>query len=63
MAGFEVTLYGRIWVTPKEENRRIEEIDHWIVEKDIPFSVFYQLRPNRFDWKIVFPHPERKRKR
>jgi hypothetical protein len=46
-----------------EENRRIEEFDHWIVEKDIPFSVFDQLRPNRFDWKIVFPHPERKRKR
>ena len=46
-----------------EENRRIEEFDYWIGEKNIPFSVFDQPRPHRFDWEIVFPHPERKRKR
>jgi len=29
MAGFEVTLYGRIWVTPKAvaDSERVEHID------------------------------------
>ena len=44
-----------------EENRRVEEFDYWVVEKDIPLSVFDQLRPNQIDWKIVFSPPERKR--
>jgi len=24
MAGFEVTIYGRFWVTPEEESRRLK---------------------------------------
>jgi hypothetical protein len=46
-----------------EENRRVEESDYWIVERDIPSSVFEKLRPNQFDWKFLFPHLEQKRKR
>jgi hypothetical protein len=46
-----------------EANRPIEEFDSWIVEKDLPRSVFDQPRPNRFDWKIVFSRLERKGKR
>jgi hypothetical protein len=47
----------------REQNRPIEEYDYWVVEQDIPLSVFYQPRPNRFDWKIVFSPPEQKRER
>jgi hypothetical protein len=46
----------------REENRRIEEFDYWVVEKELPLSVFNQPRPNRYDWKIVFPRPEQKQK-
>ncbi len=45
----------------KEENGPREGFDSWVVEKDLPLSVFDQLLPNRFDWKIVFSPPERKR--
>lgn len=47
----------------KEENRRIEEFDYWVVEKGIPLSVFDQPRPNRFDWKMVFPKSINEQKR
>ena len=47
----------------EEENRRLEQFDSWIVEKDLPRSVFDQLRPNQFDWKTIFPGLERQRKR
>jgi hypothetical protein len=43
----------------EEENRRREEFNSWVVEKDLPRSVFDQLRPNQFDWKIIFPGLER----
>jgi hypothetical protein len=45
-----------------EANRPMEKFDSWIVDKDLPRSVFDQPRPNRFDWKLVFSRPERKRK-
>jgi hypothetical protein len=47
----------------REQNRRVTEFDYWVVEKEIPLSVFNQPRPNRFDWKTVFAPPERKLKR
>jgi hypothetical protein len=47
----------------KEENRREEEFDNWIEEQGIPSSVVDKLRPNKFDWKVVFPRPKQKQKR
>jgi hypothetical protein len=47
----------------KEEDRRKQEFDNWIVEKGIPSSVVDKLRGNKFDWKFVFSRPEQKQRR
>ncbi len=43
-----------------EERQREEAFDHWVGEHDLPIEVFDKLRPNPFDWKAVFPYPNRK---
>ncbi len=46
----------------KEENRPLEEYDRWI-EQGLPAETLATLRPNYFDWEIVFPHPQRKKRK
>jgi len=44
MAGFQLTLYGRIWVTPKglsaERNSPSRE---WVKEVDEPREIYWQM--------------------
>jgi len=38
-----------------DENPHINEFGRWVIEGDMPVSVFNELHPNHFDWSIVFP--------
>jgi len=45
-----------------EENRSLEVSDSWIAGRDFPPHLFSQLRPNQFDWAVVFAPPQGNRK-
>ena len=45
------------------EKFRRKEDSYYRPLKRLPISAFDQLRLNRFDWRIVFQHPEPKQKR
>jgi hypothetical protein len=35
MAGFELTLYGRIWVTPKDQTKAMDKMEQYVSAQKI----------------------------